>query len=77
MNTTQPNRDFVWILAAVLVTGGLLYLLSPILTPFLLAAILAYICHPLADRLERLKLPRGLAAGIVIIVIARSCAAGD
>ena len=69
MNATQPNRDFVWILAAVLVTGGLLYLLSPILTPFLLAAILAYICHPLADRLERLKLPRGLAAGIVIIVI--------
>ncbi|MEO6147632.1 MAG: AI-2E family transporter [Sulfuriferula sp.] len=68
MNTTQPNRDYVWILAAVFVTGGLLYLLSPILTPFLLAAILAYICHPLADRLER-KLPRGVAAGIVIIVL--------
>ncbi|GBL47463.1 putative permease often clustered with de novo purine synthesis [Sulfuriferula multivorans] len=69
MNATQPNRDFAWILAAVLVTGGLLYLLSPILTPFLLAAILAYICHPLADRLERMKLPRGAAAGIVIIVL--------
>ncbi len=69
MNATQPNRDFAWILAAVLVTGGLLYLLTPILTPFLLAAILAYICHPLADRLERLKLPRSAATGVVIIVL--------
>ncbi|MES2366108.1 MAG: AI-2E family transporter [Pseudomonadota bacterium] len=68
MNDTRPNRDFAWILATVLVTGGLLYLLSPILTPFLLAAILAYICHPLADRLER-KMPRGVASGIVIIVL--------
>ncbi|MES2408104.1 MAG: AI-2E family transporter [Pseudomonadota bacterium] len=68
MNDTRPNRDFAWILATVLVTGGLLYLLSPILTPFLLAAILAYICHPLADLLER-KMPRGVASGIVIIVL--------
>jgi len=29
-----------------------IYLLSPILTPFLTAAILAYICNPLVDRIE-------------------------
>ncbi len=32
--------------------------LGPILTPFLLAALLAYICNPLVDRLLRLGLPR-------------------
>jgi len=34
----------------------LLYLLSPILSPFLLAAAIAYMCDPLVDRLERHKL---------------------
>ena len=36
----------------------LLYLLLPILAPFLIAAILAYICSPLVDRLGNLKLGR-------------------
>lgn len=70
MNSARPNLEFVWILAAVLVMGGLLYLFSPILTPFLLAAILAYICDPWADRLERLKLPRGAAATLVMALLA-------
>ena len=35
-------------LAALLVTGGLVYLLGPILTPFLAGALLAYIFDPLA-----------------------------
>ena len=37
----------------------LLYLLAPILTPFVVAAILAYICDPLVSRLCALRLPRG------------------
>lgn len=36
---------------------GLIYLLGPILAPFLLAAILAYIGRPLVDRLEDRGLP--------------------
>lgn len=42
------------LLGLLLVAGAgyLVYLLSPILTPFLLAAILAYICDPLVDRIE-------------------------
>ncbi len=40
------------ILAAVAGSGWLLYLLAPVLTPFLLAAILAYVGDPLVDRLE-------------------------
>jgi predicted PurR-regulated permease PerM len=70
MNAPRPNREFGWILAAMLVMAGLVYLLSPILTPFLLAGILAYICDPLADRLERLKFSRTLATLVVMAVLA-------
>lgn len=42
---------------AVAAAGAyLLYLLSPILAPFLLAGAIAYLCDPLVDRLERRKL---------------------
>ena len=47
----------------------LLYLLAPVLTPFLLAALFAYLGDPLVDRLERLRLPRGLAVALVFVVI--------
>ena len=46
-------------LAIAAIFAWLLYLLSPILTPFVTAAILAYICNPWVGRLCALKLPRG------------------
>lgn len=45
----------------------LLHLLSPILAPFLLAAILAYICDPAVDKLESWRVPR--SAGVLIVMI--------
>ena len=45
-----------WLIAIVL-AGWLVYLLAPILTPFVAAALLAYVGDPLADRLQKLKLP--------------------
>lgn len=56
---------FLALAAAVAV---LLYLLSPILTPFLLAALLAYVFNPVVARLVRWKLPRALAVVIVFLV---------
>jgi len=47
----------------------LLYLLSPILTPFFIAAVLSYISDPLVDRLEAKKLPRTLAVVMVFVVL--------
>ncbi len=58
-----------WGVGAVLVGGGLLYLLSPMLTPFLVAALLAYIASPLLKRLERLRISRILAVIIVFLVL--------
>ena len=59
----------LWI-AAGLAILALFYALSPILTPFLLAGILAYICNPVTDRLTRWGVPRILAVVIVMLTLA-------
>lgn len=46
----------------------LFYLLGPILAPFVLAAILAYICNPLVDRLGR-HMPRVVAVLLVMLLL--------
>ena len=55
------------VLSGLLATGGLLYLLAPVLTPFLIAALLAYVADPLVDRLEARKVSRTLGTIIVFI----------
>ncbi|MDD2914027.1 MAG: AI-2E family transporter [Gallionella sp.] len=54
-----------WLSFAV-VAAALLYLLGPILTPFVAAGILAYICNPLVRRLTARKVPRTLAVALVM-----------
>lgn len=57
-----------WFVLAVIAFGGfLIYLLSPVLTPFLVAALLAYIGDPLVDRLEAKKISRTLSVTIVFL----------
>src|SRR5690606_5100070 len=55
-----------WLIAAALLVL-FLYVFSSILLPFLAGMVLAYFLDPVADRLERLGLPR-LAATIVILI---------
>lgn len=45
----------------------LLYLLAPILTPFVAAAMLAYICDPLVRRLGKHRISRTLATVLVML----------
>jgi predicted PurR-regulated permease PerM len=59
----------LWI-AAGLAILALLYALSPILTPFLLAGILAYICNPVTDRVAGWGVPRVLAVVLVMLALA-------
>ena len=55
-----------WLILAVLgLTGWLLYLLAPVLTPFLISMLLAYLGDPLVDRLERHRLSRTVSVLIV------------
>lgn len=63
----QSSVKLNWMIAAAIVVW-LLYLLAPVLTPFIAAALLAYIGDPLADRLQRLKLPRTLAVLAVFLL---------
>lgn len=61
-----------WLVATAL-GGWVLYLLAPVLTPFVAAALLAYIGDPLADRLQRMRMPRTVAVvavfGITFFVV--------
>ncbi|HEY6094370.1 MAG TPA: AI-2E family transporter [Gallionellaceae bacterium] len=56
-------------LAIATVCGWLLYLLAPILTPFVAAAILAYICDPLVTRLGKFNVSRTLATLLVMLAL--------
>ena len=52
--------------------GGLifaLWLFQSILTPFVLAAVIAYFLDPPTSRLQRMGVPRGLAAGLLILLL--------
>ncbi len=65
-NHTGDSRFFWW-MAFVGTVGGLIYLLSPILTPFLLAVVIAYICNPLVSWLASHKIPRTLSTALVML----------
>ena len=55
------------LLSIVLLIGWIFYLLSPILTPFLVAAFIGYIGDPLVDKFEARKLSRSLSVTIVFV----------
>jgi len=64
--TPVQRRAFIW-LAIALGVGILLWLLSPVLTPFLLGAILAYILQPGVAWMVRRRVPRALAALLMML----------
>ena len=49
------------IVTSVLVAGGLIFLLAPILMPFVVSFIIAYIGNPIVNRIQQWGLPRTLA----------------
>ncbi len=51
----------------VVLLGWLIYLLKPILTPFLAGALLAYLGNPLVDRLQRRGMSRMAAVAVVFV----------
>lgn len=66
-----PERPVLIGVVLVLAGGGvLLWLLAPILTPFLVSAILAYIWDPAIDRLEAWHLPRSAGIALVYVLLA-------
>ena len=64
---TESSKWFI--LIGIILFGGLVYLLAPILTPFVIAAVLSYIGDPLVDWLEVKKFPRALAVTTVFFCL--------
>ncbi|MEH6577854.1 MAG: AI-2E family transporter [Amphritea sp.] len=63
----DSQRWFFLICAIIL--AGLIYLLQPILSPFVVAALLAYLADPMADRLEGVGLSRTLSVIVVFLLM--------
>src|SRR5690242_4914717 len=74
-NAKTGESEIMTLFQKSMTIGGILffcilaYLLSPILTPFLIAAFLAYLGDPLVNKLVKLHLSRSVAAIIVFTVI--------
>jgi predicted PurR-regulated permease PerM len=62
----SPWRTAFW-LALLAGFGALLWLLSPILLPFVLGMAIAYLVDPLVARLEQLGLSRTVVSGAIVI----------
>jgi predicted PurR-regulated permease PerM len=57
------------LLALSVLLGVLTWLLAPVLTPFAVSALLAYLGDPLVDRLQRWKLSRTAAVCVVFVLM--------
>ena len=57
------------IFTAVVAFAWLLYRLAPVLTPFMVGAMLAYLGDPLADRLQAMRLSRTVAVILVFAIM--------
>lgn len=62
----QANLRLNWMIA-IAIMGWLMYLLAPVLTPFIAAGLLAYMGDPFADWLQKHKISRTLAVVIVFL----------
>ena len=62
-------RQYLWIVGAVLVFAAALHWLGPILTPFLVGVILAYLGTPIVNRCSRAGIPRTLATLLAVVLI--------
>ncbi|MFQ5896277.1 MAG: AI-2E family transporter [Nitrospinota bacterium] len=62
-----PRR--VALIVALLAAGWFIYGIREILTPFVLAFLLAYLLNPLVERLGRLHIPRLLAIVLILLSV--------
>lgn len=68
MNDLLSSRALPWILLSGFFVY-VLYLLAPVLTPFFVAALLAYLMDPVADWLETKKLSRTMSVVVIFAVL--------
>lgn len=69
MTLTAPQKSILSWTALALLAWGLLRLLSPVLLPFVLGAVMAYALHPLVQWLHERRCPRWLGAGVALVLL--------
>ena len=62
------RQTLLWI-AFIAAVGVLMYVLAPVLTPFLIAAIVGYILNPGVDWMQKHRVPRWLGTTIMLVVM--------
>jgi predicted PurR-regulated permease PerM len=62
--TSTQRQSLSWLILS-LVGFGVVWLLAPVLTPFLIGAVLAYALHPAVERLAARRVPRVLAVTLI------------
>ena len=67
MRSESPR--VLWILAALLVAGFLVYQLASVLFIFAVGALLAYVCAPLVQGMQRRGLPRWVGVTLVLVLV--------
>src|SRR5450755_4200849 len=60
-------RHYLWVVGTVLVVAALLHWLGPILTPFLIGGMLAYLGKPAVGWMEKKRVPRTVGALLVML----------
>ncbi|HEY2346930.1 MAG TPA: AI-2E family transporter [Xanthomonadaceae bacterium] len=64
----DEGRSWHW-LAITIAVGVLIWLLAPVLLPFVIAAFFGYLGDPLVDRLERARMSRTFAVSLVFFAM--------
>lgn len=69
--TKSATTSLITLLCLLILLGGLTYLLTPVLTPFLIAAFLAYLTDPLVEKVSggKYKIPRTLTVACVFVLL--------
>src|SRR6266540_1383000 len=67
--TPIAARHYLWLLGAAIVLFAALHWLGPVLTPFLVGAILAYLGNPIVNRCERAGMPRTIGTLIAVALL--------
>ena len=63
------THHYVWLAVAIVAVAALLHFLGPILTPFLIGAILAYLGNPAVNWLRRHRVPRTVGTLLVMVLV--------
>lgn len=65
----QALHDFALLFAAILICFLFFRYLSPIFLPFIIGWLMSLLFNPLADRLQKYHIPRGISAILGILLI--------